>query len=96
MADICGQTHGDVLGSHSVTLLQLSLVHHMERVDVSRRSTPSLVFKLQPLWRRLLDTSHHHGVNIHGGTCMTCGFTALAFSSGETGIPLLAASVAAA
>lgn len=66
-------------------LLQLPLVHHMERIDVSRRSTPSLVFELQ-LWRRLLDASHHHKVNVHGGTCMACGFTALAFSGGVTGM----------
>jgi len=67
-------------------LLQLPLVHHMERIDVSRRSTLRLVFELQPLWRRLLDASHHHTVNIHGGTCLTCGFTTLAFSGGGTGM----------
>jgi hypothetical protein len=82
----CGQRHGDVLGSHSVIPLQLPLVQDMECIDVSCRSTPSLVFELQPLWRRLLDASHHHKVNIHGGTRMTCGFTTLAFSGGETGM----------
>jgi hypothetical protein len=58
----------------------------MERIDISRRSTPSLVFELQLLWRRLLDASHRHKVNIHGGTCMTCVFTTLAFSNGGTGM----------
>ena len=47
---------------------------------------PSLVFELQPLWRRLLNASHHHKVNIHGGTSVTCGFTTLAFSGGGTGM----------
>lgn len=56
----------------------------MERIDVSHRSTPSLVFELQPLWRRLPDASHHDKVNIHRGTCMTCGFTALTFSGAGT------------
>ena len=58
----------------------------MERIDVSRRSTPSLVFELQPLWRRLLDASHHYKVNIHGRHLYDLWLHHLAFSGRGTGV----------